>query len=135
MSKNIKPKPEYFFQSRAKKTSLFIFALAIILSVAAVYLSGCAASADQKESVSIEKTTIEKAVKQYWNNRDASRTVTSLSYKKFDDTIYLVGCEFADTDTNSINVVARKFENASGTDWKIEPFNERWRGILRIEPQ
>ena len=108
------------------KLAVFTLYIAVLL--------GCSSVTGSNSGPVDPRGEIEANVRAYWHSFDPTLQPVSFSFHKIGD-VYLVGTAFAGRDNMpSGKTVAQQFRDSNGvTTWRIEPFNDRWRSLLRVQ--
>lgn len=105
----------------------------LLISYIALTLA-CSSGMTSTPAPSDPKPAIESAVRSFMAERQPTMQIKAISMQKIGE-VYLVSTVFEGRENvNSFKTVAQEFRNNDGSAmWRIEPFNSKWRSLLRIE--
>lgn len=105
-----------------------------LITIYIAFILGCSGAASSNVAPDDPKPAIEQAVRSFWAAKRNGPPVSAVSMQKIGD-VYLVSSVFEGReDVAALKTVAQQFKDANGvTTWRIEPFNDRWRSLLRIQ--
>jgi hypothetical protein len=112
----------------------------LLFLLCAAFITSCqqpsSPASHLQNSADSQKAAIRKAVADYWAEKRPGEQITAYAFMRYNEDLYLVGVTFKGSDdVRPTNTVVRRFENENGRFWRAEGYGDKWRSILRAEPE